>query len=84
MKHLKLFESNDELNVGDQIILLYADPVDIQHGFKNNEIYIISEVDLNRLHRYKLEFEWPNQTWVKKTQIRKATPLDINVNKYNL
>ena len=41
MKYIKLFEELDDLKIGDYIVLLHPDKEDLDHGFREGEIYEI-------------------------------------------
>ena len=96
MKYLRLFENIinliNEFQVGDEVVLLYADLEDKKEGFREGQIYTISRKEFSH-YPYRIEYNIDNHihqqdscytTWVKKEQIKLATQEDIDAIKYNL
>lgn len=88
MKYLAQFElyqknPEEDINIGDYIVLLKADVEDITKGFKNDEIYKITSINVNLEYPYKIRNPF-SYTILKKEQFRKATQEEEAVLKYNL
>jgi len=91
MKYLRLFENIinliNEFQVGDEVVLLYANLEDKKVGFREGQIYTISRKTEFSHYPYRIEYNIDNHiytTWVKKVQIKLATQEDIDAIKYNL
>ncbi len=80
MKYLKTFEANTRYKVGDYIILIHPDNVDISKGYKKNDIFIIDGIN-NKEQYININ---DSEDYFRITQIRKATPTEIEMHKYNI
>lgn len=79
-----MFEELSELNPGDKVILTKITKYSAEMGFEKGTIYTLEFVDTpDNSYRYMIKLE--NQAvWFKRDSIRKATPEEIEANKYNL
>jgi len=88
MRYIKMYEKED-IKIGDQIVLTKGEDIDMNRGFSNGEIYTITDIGKLGFYRYTVsDFseapQYGRVTTLGRTQFRKATPVDISINKFNL
>ena len=84
MKYLKQFESDDIAYVGDYIVLLSIDYADIENKINVGDIYEVIDYEEDAAVQYEIINADGYPNWLYATQVRKATPEEINIKKYNL
>ena len=83
MRHLKLYEDLDKgFKVGDQVVFTYLD--ETEEDFKYDTVYTISRTDIGNAKLVYIKNGKGDGVYFQKEDIRKATPKEIAVNKYNL
>ena len=83
MKYIKKFEKlKEDINPGDQVVLIIATKYAISLGFKKDNIYTIDYVDNSDDYPYLISIN--RGIWLPRKYIRLAKQHEIEAIKYNL
>lgn len=86
MRYINKFSEN-KIGVGDYVVLLYCDHMDVKSGFFANHIYKVADKMYDdfpyKLEKLQSDDEY-DYCWVRWDQIRLAEPHEIDALKYNL